>query len=705
MGKRTTVVAVAALALLLAGITLAVIRLYQPAGSRADEKKLDASWHILGAIPSDATAVVVFDGSSKAAALLADSTGFLQGLLAPGNPAFIRYLNAIGRNRMAISLHNSGSLVPLVAAQMEQADSTLEALAAKAGLKLHYVEGFLLASRSETFLNAGARQLEEGHSILGTRHLQDLVSHVSGPEVILVAHSHAPKLLQMYAGRAFQPRATFVKNLTAWSAWTVQTLSGDKLVLSGVALPGDGVSSYFKAFSGTPAQQPEFPQALPYFTAGAVSVPVAGVEEYLAARRLEEDGNGHLVQFNKALKARNGQKLTVEEWFSSLQPKEVVRARFTDENGVQREAVLVRSAKDLKLGSETPNAYRGALATVLGPDFALQDSVCAAVNNRWSVFADLPTVRLFADKSFLEYSLKDRMSDASVELPEGIVAYASLSDDPDFAGQLFTKSLSAPLLSFVKGAGYAPAAASLNLSGPLPSMRVQLETQALKGTKVQVLERDTVVVVPGGLFPVTNFASGKTNYLYQNAHQAICLRDENNKDVWGVPFKETICGRVQTIDFYNNKKLQWLFCAGSKLYLMDRLGRWVNGFPINLPKPVLLGPDVYDFTGAGGYTVMILHKDNTLERYNLHGEKVAGFKGICAPETVKNLPELLETSGKRYWVVRTSIQTLIYPFEGGEPLYKAEGGKMLKPDARLAPTSKGVSAECYDGKTRDIKLN
>ena len=257
----------------------------------------------------------------------------------------------------------------------------------------------------------------------------------------------------------------------------------------------------------------------------------------------------------------------------------------------------------------------------------------------------------------------------------------------------------------MKGAGYAPAAASLNLSGPLPSMRVQLETQALKGTKVQVLERDTVVVVPGGLFPVTNFATGKTNYLYQNAHQAICLRDENNKDVWGVPFKETICGRVQTIDFYNNKKLQWLFCAGSKLYLMDRLGRWVNGFPINLPKPVLLGPDVYDFTGAGGYTVMILHKDNTLERYNLHGEKVAGFKGICAPETVKNLPELLETSGKRYWVVRTSIQTLIYPFEGGEPLYKAEGGKMLKPDARLAPTSKGVSAECYDGKTRDIKLN
>lgn len=704
MGRRSTVIAVTALALLLAGITLAVIRLYKPAGPRAGEKKVEASWHILGAIPSDATAVIVFDGSPKAASFMEDSTAFLQGLLAPGNPAFMRFVSALGRHRVAVSLHNSGSLVPLVAADAEP-DSTLRSLAAGAGLKVQSAGGYLLASRSETFLNAGARQLEEGHSILGTRHLQDLVSHVSGPAVILVSHSHAPKLLQMFAGKSLQPKATFVKNLTAWSAWSIESLNKKQIVVSGHSLPGDGPASYFKAFSGAPAQKPEFPQVLPYYTATAVSVPVGKVEDYLAARREEEDGRGKLVPFNKALKARNGQKLSVEEWFTSLQPKEIVRARFADENGVEREAVLVRSAKDLKLGGETPNLYHGALSTVLGEDFAMQDSICASVNGRWSVFSDLPTVRLFCDKGFLEYSLEDRMEDASVELPDGFVAYASFSDDPALCGRLFASALSAPLLSFVKGAGYAPAAASLDLSGALPAMHVQLETRALKGTKVQVLERDTVVVIPGGLFPVTNFATGKTNYLYQNSHQSICLRDENNKDVWGIPFKETICGRVQTIDFYNNKKLQWLFCAGNKLYLMDRLGRWVNGFPVTLPKPVLLGPDVYDFTGAGGYTVMILHKDNTLQRYNLHGEAVAGFKGIRAPETVKNLPELLEVNGKRYWVVRTSIQTLIYPFEGGDPLYKAEGGKMLKPDGRITPTSKGVSAECYDGKVRDIKLN
>ena len=705
MGKRTTIVAVTALALLLAGIALAVIRLYHPASPGASEKQVASSWNVLSAIPSDAAAVAVFDGSPRAAALLADSTGFLQGLLAPGNTAFMQYLGALGHRRVAVSLHNSGALVPLVAAESELADSTLEALAAKAGLKVQRSNGYLLASRSETFLNASVRQLEGGHSILGTRHLQDLVAGVSGPEVILLAHSHAPKLLQMYASKGMQKQATFVKNLTSWSAWSVQSLTGDHLVLSGEALPGEGASSYFAAFNGTPAPLPEFPEVLPYFTASALSMPIPDVEAFFASRRSQEDGNAALVQYNKALKAKGGRSLNPEEWFMSLQPREVVKASFQDADGVQREALLVRSSKDLKLGTESANEYRGCLATVLGEEFAVQDSVCAGVNNRWSVFGDLPTVRLFADKSFLEYSLKNRLADADITLPGGFVAYASLSDAPATAGEIFTSSLAAPLQSFVKGAGYAPAAVALDLSGERPSVRVQMDTRALKGTKVQVLERDTVVVIPGGLFPVTNFATGKTNYLYQNSHKAICLRDENNKDVWGVPFKETICGRVQTIDFYNNKKLQWLFCAGSKMYLMDRLGRWVNGFPLSLKKEVLLGPDVYDFTGASGYTIMILHKDNTLERYNLHGEKVQGWKGIRAPETVKNLPELLEKGGKRYWIVRTSIQTLIYPFEGGEPLYKADGGKMLKPDATITPTSKGVSAECYDGKTRDIKLN
>ncbi len=705
MGKRFTIVAVTLVALLLAGIAWAVARLYNTPQDTPREQALPAQWSVLRAVPSDAVAVVVFDGSAKAARVAGDSTGLLRSVVAPNNPELMPFLAALGREHMAVSLHNSGSLVPLVVAQLAQPDSILLDKAAQAGLKTRCKEGFLLASRSETFLNASARHLEEGSSILGNRGLKEVTEMVNGPVVTLVSHSHAGKILGVYTTPAVRKQASFVKDLTAWSAWVVQEQAQDHILLKGTALPGEEAASWFGAFAGEQAPELTFPEVLPYFTSTVLAMPVQDANTFLASFRKFHDGNGTLVRYNKALKAREGRDKNPEEWLLNLQPKEVVKASFRADDGVLREVVLIKSARDLKLGSERANEYRGNLATLLGERFAVTDTVCASVNSHWTVYGDLPAVRAFADKSFLDYSLKDRLQDASVPSMAGYTVYASLSDEPAVITDLFTGELADKLQAYVRGSGYAPASATLDVSGELPAMRIRLDKRVLKGSKVQVMERDTTVVVPTGLFPVQNYTTGETNYLYQNNHLSICLNDANGKGVWGIPFKEPLCGRVQNIDYYNNKKIQFLFAAGSSLYLLDRLGHWVSGFPVNLGKPVLLGPDAYDFTGAGGYTVMILHKDNSLERYNLHGQKPEGWKGIKAPEVVKNLPELLETKGKRYWAVRTSVQTLIYPFEGGEPLTREQGGKMLKPDAVLTPTSKGVSGECYDGKTRDFKLN
>lgn len=703
MAKRSTIAAIVIVAVLLAGIAIAVTKLYTQAPEEETVVSAPSGWTILRAVPSDAAAVLVFDGSAKAAKVLADSTGLLQGIVAPGNDAFMAFLQSLGRRKMAVSLHNSGTLVPLVAAQIQPTDTLAKKLAANAGLKTLEKEGYLLASRSETFVNASARHLEEGHSLLGTRHLQNLVNHVSGQAVILISHAHATKLLQTYAGNEFR-KDSFVKDLTAWSAWTIQDAGKDQLTLKGIALPGEAPASFFGVFAGTSAQVVEFPEAVPYYTATVVAVPIPDVDAYLASRRKFEDGNGHLVQYNKMLKAKAGRSQSPEEWFRGLQPRELVRISFSVK-GNGHEALLVKSARDLKKGEGTPNEFRGVLAQVAGESFDVTDTVCAQLGGKWRVFASAPAVQALLEESIQDYSLKNRLADASVSLPAGFVAYSSLTDASGLPDRLLVKDLANPLKEFVLGAGFAPAAATLDLSGEIPAMRIQVSTHTVKSNKVQIMERDTTVDVPTGPYTVFNYFTKKDNQLYQNSSLSICLNDENGKGIWGIPFKETICGRVHNVDFYKNGKIQFLFAAGDQLYLLDRLGHWVNGFPVKLPKPVLLGPDVYDFTGAGGYTVIILHKDNSLERYNLHGQKPDGWKGIQAPETVKNLPELLEVNGKKYWVVRTSVRTLVYPFAGGEPLVKEEGNKMLRPDAQLKITSKGISGECYDGRTRDYKLN
>ena len=702
MGNKSTWIAIVVAAVLIAGIAFAVTRLYGTGGAKKADKATPAEWEILRAVPSDAVAVMVFDGSRAARKVIADSTGLLKPVLAAENPALMGYLEQSGKYRTAVALMTSGALVPLVITQTNKADSAsvadLAQAAEKAGLKTALKENFLIASRSETFLGSSSRHIEEGSSILGVRNLKELTQNVKGSAVAFLNHSHAGKLLQVYSTPPVRKQSAFVKDLTAWSAWSVQNLEKDHIVIEGTALKGEAAASWFAAYQGAPAEQAEFPEALPYHASEVISVPIT--ENFITGRKAFEDGRGRLSKVEKALKDKGKRELTPAEWFASLQPKEAVKVTFADE-GIDRSVILIHSGKDLKLGTESPNPYRGTIGLILGEYFAITDTVCSQVGSKWTVWGDLPGLRAF-NKG--DYTLKERMADASVPTPSGFVAYASLTDSPLTLDNLFSAKVADALKAWVSGSGYAPAMASLDLSGELPKMRLEVYKRALRGTKVQVMERDTTVVVPTGLFPVQNFSTGKTNYLYQNSHLSICLNDENGKGVWGVPFKESLCGRVQNIDYFGNGKIQFLFCAGSKLWAIDRLGHWVNGFPAELGKQVLLGPDVYDFTGASGYTVMVLHKDNTLERYNLHGKRPEGWKGIKAPETVKNLPELIEAGEKRFWAVRTSVRTIIYPFEGGDPVVNPESGKMIKPDSAIYLNGRSIKAECYDGKTREFKL-
>jgi hypothetical protein len=227
----------------------------------------------------------------------------------------------------------------------------------------------------------------------------------------------------------------------------------------------------------------------------------------------------------------------------------------------------------------------------------------------------------------------------------------------------------------------------------------------MQRVKAPEYERDTVVVVPEGPFRVKNSGTGRMNLFYQNSNGAICLKEEDGKGIWGVPFGKPLCGTAHTVDYFANGKLQILFGSGSSIYMIDRLGRFVGGFPVDLGKEILLGPDVYDFNGTNAYNIMVLHKDRTIEMYNLKGQKPSSWKGINPGETIKGLPERIEVGGRTYWVVRTSKQTLIYPFVGGEPLTVFTGQQMIMPDSSIDVVDEAsVQVQCYDGRAKVVRL-
>ena len=91
--------------------------------------------------------------------------------------------------------------------------------------------------------------------------------------------------------------------------------------------------------------------------------------------------------------------------------------------------------------------------------------------------------------------------------------------------------------------------------------------------------------------------------------------------------------------------------------------------------------------------------------YNLKGQKPSSWKGITSEHTIKGLPERIVVGSNNFWVVRTSVETLVFPFYGGDALTSFEGDRKIRPDSEVKVVDgTSISVQCYDGKQRAVKL-
>ena len=671
MNKKAIIAAVSALAAL-AAVTLWLMLSLFSDKKQESRPTPSSKAHVsatLSAIPSDAVVVFSFDGSSKAEKLLSDSTGVLRAFMAPDTPvSFMRYLSSVSSMPTAVSLHNSGSLTPLVVTELGKTDSlTIASISQKAeavGLGTRYFEGrgLLIASKSETLLSTSIRHLETGMSVLDSEGFEEALSRVDSHCNILISGLYAGKIFQVYAPSKRRDWADFLKAFSVWTSLGVESVSEDGFVLSGSASVRD--DKYLSSFVSQGDAQHSFAEILPPSVSRSVSVAFSSPKAYF---------DDHSVYFS----ARYGKVDIPTEWLERAGVKEVAFAVFP-EGDSERRVTLLRTGKDLNVKGIVKNTHEKDLRVLFGEAFvSTSDSLMTSVRGGWTVFGDAPSLEAFSSLSLSGGSLKDRLSsaDAAPSKQSGAVAY--ISADGNTLSEVFSKPVADALKIYAGGVPLSPVVVSAGMADGVPAISITVR-KTKTDAPLEAIPVGGGLVIPEGPFKVTNSSTGKQNTLYQNSHLSICLQDENGKDQWGIPFKEKICGMVRDIDFYNNGRIQFLFAAGSKLYLLDRLGRIVTGFPVDTGKAIVLGPEVYDFTGSKGYRAMVIHEDNTIELYNLHGQKPEGWKGIAPQGSISSMPQLQEVDSVKYWFVPTSAGIKIYGFLGGDPLSDKEAAKIMK---------------------------
>lgn len=126
-------------------------------------------------------------------------------------------------------------------------------------------------------------------------------------------------------------------------------------------------------------------------------------------------------------------------------------------------------------------------------------------------------------------------------------------------------------------------------------------------------------------FVKNHFTNEKMILIQDNLNQLIAI-NASGKKIWSMQLENKLLGEINYIDTYKNNKFQALFNTKDKLFLVDRNGRLVDGFPKELPTTTSLGHSLFDYDSNKKYRIIIVGDDNILYNLDKKGNRVRGWK-------------------------------------------------------------------------------
>ena len=102
---------------------------------------------------------------------------------------------------------------------------------------------------------------------------------------------------------------------------------------------------------------------------------------------------------------------------------------------------------------------------------------------------------------------------------------------------------------------------------------------------------------------VNNHFTNKKIILIQDSINNLIALNSLGKKIWNKQIGNKILGNINYIDFYKNNKFQALFNTANQLYLIDRNGNFVDGFPKNLPMTTSMGHSLFDYNKNKRYRI------------------------------------------------------------------------------------------------------
>ena len=174
---------------------------------------------------------------------------------------------------------------------------------------------------------------------------------------------------------------------------------------------------------------------------------------------------------------------------------------------------------------------------------------------------------------------------------------------------------------------------------------------------------------------VKNHDTGENEILVQDKNNMLYLLDTSGKEIWHVLIDAPIRSQIYQVDAYKNGKLQYLFSTADKIYLVDRLGNFVDRYPLVLRAETTVPISVFDYDVNHNYRIFAACNDNKVYVYDISGNLLKGWDFAGTENLVNSEISHYSISSEDFIVFHDSYKVYFVARNGSEKLKFLTGFK------------------------------
>ncbi|MEQ8243848.1 hypothetical protein [Fulvivirga sp.] len=174
---------------------------------------------------------------------------------------------------------------------------------------------------------------------------------------------------------------------------------------------------------------------------------------------------------------------------------------------------------------------------------------------------------------------------------------------------------------------------------------IEIENSLFKTTQ-QLAFINPIITKP---FVVRNHNNNLLEVLQQDSLSNLNLISSEGKKLWSIPISERIVSEIYQIDYYKNKKLQYLFATSNKIYMIDRLGNTVEQYP----KAFDFGIQdltLVDYDNSKNYRFMLNDDRGNIYLTNKEGKLLEGWNPLAGEGKLSQKPFHIRVRGRDYMI-------------------------------------------------------